>query len=166
MAYKNKTYICFDADTDMHIYNLMKAWKENEQIAFDFHNAHEICNLRDGSSEDTIKRRLRERLTNTKVMIVLIGEKTKNLHKYVRWEIEYAIEKNIPIIAVNLNKKKCKDDALCPSILKSELAIHISYGQKIINYALNKWPESHIKHKKAIEISSYYYDDSVYSNLD
>jgi len=103
MAYKNKTYVCFDADNDIHYYRLMTAWKENDKIAFNFHNAHEINNLRDGSSEETIKRKLRERLENTKVLVVLIGEHTKNLYKYVRWEIEYAIENNIPIIGVNLN---------------------------------------------------------------
>ena len=32
MAYKNKTYVCFDADNDIKYYNLMKAWKENETI--------------------------------------------------------------------------------------------------------------------------------------
>lgn len=152
MAYKNKTYVCFDADSDIKYYRLMQAWKENGQIAFNFHNAHEINNLRDGSSELTIKNKLRERLQNTKVFVILIGEKTKNLYKYVRWEIEYAIEKDIPIIAVNLNGEKELDNNLCPPILKDELALHIPFKQKAIDYALNYWPDSHkelIKTKKS-----------------
>ena len=32
MSYKNKTYVCFDADSDIHWYRLMTAWKENENI--------------------------------------------------------------------------------------------------------------------------------------
>ncbi len=116
MAYRNKTYVCFDADNDIRYYRLMTAWKENDRIAFDFHNAHEINNLRDGSSEETIKRKLRERLQNTKVLVVLIGEQTKSLYKYVRWEIEYAIEHDIPIIGVNLNDNR-KKNSLCPPIL-------------------------------------------------
>ena len=165
MAYRNKTYVCFDADNDIRYYRLMTAWKENERIAFNFHNAHEINNLRDGSSEATIKRKLRERLQNTKVLVVLIGEHTKNLYKYVRWEIEYAIEKDIPIIAVNLNKKKRKDDKLCPPLLRGELAIHIPFGQKIIDYALNHWPSSHVSHRKNGDTGAYYYKDSVYAGL-
>lgn len=165
MAYKNKTYVCFDADNDMKWYTLMLAWKENEEIAFNFHNAHEINNLRDGSSEETIKRKLRERLENTKVFVVLIGKDTKNLYKYVRWEIEYAIEKDIPIIAVNLNGKKEMDDNLCPPILRDKLAIHIPYGQKIMNHALNNWPSSHSSHKSNGDTGAYYYKDSVYDNL-
>ena len=28
MAYRNKTYVCFDGDKDMHYYRLMCAWKQ------------------------------------------------------------------------------------------------------------------------------------------
>lgn len=166
MAYANKTYVCFDADTDIHYYRLMTAWKENDKIEFNFHNAHEINNLRDGSSEETIKAKLRKRLKNTKVLVVLIGENTKNLYKYVRWEIEWAIENDIPIIAVNLNKKKVMDDKLCPSVLKDKLAIHIPFGQKIMDYALNHWPASYESHKKKGDTGAYTYIDSVYENLE
>ena len=148
MAYKNKTYVCFDANKadeskgDIKYYNLMKAWKENDKIAFDFHNAHEINNLRDGSSEETIKGKLRERLQNTKMLVILIGEHTKNLYKYVRWEIDYALEKDVPIIAVNLNGNRQQDD-LCPAILRNELAIYVTFNVAIIDYALNNWGDCH-----------------------
>ncbi len=165
MAYRSRIYTCFDADTDMNWYQLMKAWKENKAMNFDFDNAHEINNLRDGSSEETIKRKLRERFEYTKIFVVLIGKNTKNLYKYVRWEIEYALEKDIPIIAVNLNDKKSIDHELCPPILKEELAIHIPYEQKIIYYALNNWATSHISHKAKKEIRPRYYYDSVYNSL-
>lgn len=75
-------------------------WK----IDFDFYNAHDLNNLRDGSSEETIKTKLKERLKNTKQAIVLVGENTKNLYKFVRWEIDVAMSMDIPIIAVNLCK--------------------------------------------------------------
>lgn len=164
MAYTNKTYVCFDADTDIKYYNLMKAWKENDKIEFNFHNAHEINNLRDGSSETTIKNKLRERLQNTKVLVVLIGAKTANLYKYVRWEIEYAIENNIPIVAVNLNGKKSQDD-LCPPLLKKELAMYINFGQKIMNHALNSWTVQHETEKKKGYTGPFYYPDAVYDKL-
>ena len=37
MAYRNKTYVCFDGDTDMRYYNLMKAWKQNDNTDFNFY---------------------------------------------------------------------------------------------------------------------------------
>jgi len=165
MAYRNKTYVCFDADNDMRYYRLMEAWKENDEIAFNFHNAHEINQIRDGSLEETIKRRLRERLVNTKVFIVLIGDHTQNLYKYVRWEIEFAVENDIPIIAVNLNKIKKFDDNLCPPILNDKLAIHIPYGQKIIDYALNDWPAQHENYRNKKVIGPRWYTNEVYEKL-
>ena len=117
----------------------MTAWKENDQIAFNFQNAHEINNIRDGSSEATIKAKLRERLENTKVFVVLIGEHTQNLYKYVRWEIEYAVQKDLAVIAVNLNKMRSRNEKLCPPILADKLAMHVSYEQAILDYALNNW---------------------------
>ena len=29
LAYRNKTYVCFDGDTDMSYYRLMQAWHQN-----------------------------------------------------------------------------------------------------------------------------------------
>ena len=36
----------FDADTDIHIYRLMTAWKDNNNIDFNFHDAHDLNNLK------------------------------------------------------------------------------------------------------------------------
>ncbi len=153
MAYRNKVYVCFDADTDIHIYRLMKGWKASKHIDFDFHDAHDINNLRDGSSDDTIKRKLRERLNNAKILIVLIGTKTKNLHRFVRWEQEVALDLNIPIVAVNLNKCTSIDSELCPKIIRDELVLHIPYKLAPIKWAIENWPENHDKFLKKNEIS-------------
>jgi hypothetical protein len=42
MSYRNKTYVGFDADTDMHYYRLIQAWKANKNIDFNFYNVHDI----------------------------------------------------------------------------------------------------------------------------
>ena len=164
MAVQDKTYVCFDADEDIHYYRLMQAWKQNEHIDFNFDNAHEINTLRSWSSEETIKAKLRERLQNTKVLVVLIGKSTMNLYKYVRWEIEYAIDHDIPIVAVNLNGNKSQDN-LCPAILKDKLAVYIPFSPKIVAYALNNWPSEHRNYKAEGKIGKSYYNDWVYSTL-
>lgn len=87
MAYRNKTYVAFDGDNDMRYYQLMKAWKQSDNTAFNFYDAHDINSARDSSQEESIKRQLRERMTNSKVFILLIGENTKYLRKFVKWEI-------------------------------------------------------------------------------
>ncbi len=43
-AYKNRTYIAFDGDSDIRYYWFMKAWKHNTRdffIDFNFYDAHD-----------------------------------------------------------------------------------------------------------------------------
>ena len=47
MAYRNKTYVAFDGDRDIRYYHLMKAWKTNDNIDFDFHDVHDLNYTRD-----------------------------------------------------------------------------------------------------------------------
>lgn len=100
-----KTYVAFDADSDIRYYRLMKAWKQSDNSEFNFFDAHDLTNIWQYSSEETIKRNLRERLMNTKIFVLLVGEKTKYLYKYVKWEIEQAAK---PRFAYNSCKSKWK----------------------------------------------------------
>jgi len=147
MSYKNKTYIIFDADTDMKYYRLMTAWKANENIDFNFHNAHDLNNLRDGSQEETIKRRLRERMNNTKQVIVLVGDSTKFLYKFVRWEIEIALNMDIPVIAVNLNKLNNAHSKTPPILTKNSYFVSVPLEIKKIKYALDNFPGEYTREK-------------------
>lgn len=164
MAYRNKTYICFDGDTDMHYYRMMQAWKDNDNMNFNFHNAHDLNTARDTSQEESIKRQLRERFANSKLLIVLIGEKTKYLTKFVKWEMEVALRLDLPIIGVNLNKSRQKDDR-CPSTIKDQLVVYVPFAQKIITHAMDNWPAEHAKYRKESKTGAFYYVDSVYDNL-
>lgn len=163
--YTNKTYVAFDADNDIKYYRLMQAWKKNDNTSFNFYDAHDLNNLMSYSSEETIKTKLAERLRNTKIFVLLIGENTKYLYKFVRWEIEQAIKREIPIIAVNLNGIKGVDNNLCPAILKDALAVHVSFNQKIIEYALSNWASSDAQYRRDGKSGGYHYKDSVYKNL-
>ena len=164
-TYTNKTYVAFDADNDIRYYRLMQAWKKSDNTSFNFYDAHDLNNLMSWASEQTIKDKLTERLKNTKVFVLLVGNNTKYLYKFVRWEIAQAIKRGIPIIVVNLNGKRSMDDNLCPLIVKEELAVHVSYNQKVIEYAMNNWISSHEQYKKDNKTGAYFYKESVYSQL-
>jgi len=166
MSYRNKIYVAFDADSDIRYYRLMTAWKQNDNTNFDFYNAHDLNSIWNQSIEDTIKRRLRERLNNTKVFVLLVGEKTKFLYKFVRWEIEQALSMDLPIIVVNLNGKRGIDIDKCPLILKSELALHVSFNAKIIQKALENWELYHRKMRREGKTDPFYYDNDVYKSFD
>ena len=165
MSYSNKTYIAFDADNDIHYYRLMQAWKQSDNHSFNFYDAHELNNLLKTSSEETIKSKLRERLNNTKVFVLLVGEQTRYLYKFVRWEIEQAIKLNHPIICINLNGKRSKDADRCPPILREELALHISFNTKILEKALTDWQYLHYEHKRKGKSGDFSYSENIYKTL-
>lgn len=164
MAYRNKVYVSMDADNDLRYYFLMKAWKQNDNTNFNFYDAHDINTILD-KSEASIKAGLQERFRNTKIFVLLVGEHTKYLYKYVRWEIEEAIKRNIPCIVVNLNGKRSLDSVLCPALMREHLAVHISFNSKILQHALENWPNSYEKLKSNNESGAYYYNDDVYKRL-
>ena len=165
MSYRNKTYVAFDGDNDIKYYWLMKAWKRTDGSAFNFHDAHDINTARDSSQEQSIKRQLRTRMDNSKVFVLLIGENTRYLRKFVKWEIETAIKLDLPIIAVNLNGSMYKDN-LCPSSLEGQLTLFIPYGKRIMQYALENWPNSYFIYKSAGKSGAYHYRYNVYENLE
>ena len=88
---------------------------------------------------------------------VLIGQDTRSKHKYVRWEIEVAIEKECRIIGINLDGSRRVVDATCPPIIKNIGAIFVPFSPKIIAYALENY--------KMYPNSDYQYKDEVYSQL-
>lgn len=164
MAYHNKVYVSMDADNDLQYYRLMKAWKQNDNIGFNFYDAHDINMIYD-ASEASIKAGLQERFRNSKVFVLLVGDHTKYLYKYVRWEIEQAIKRELPCIVVNINGKRSCDYDLCPALMRDHLAIHISFNARILQYALENWPESALKHAREGRTGPFYYKDEVYKKL-
>jgi hypothetical protein len=162
MAYRNKTYVIFDGDNDMWAYGFMLGWKKNAHMEFDFFNAHDIGVITDRAAEETVKRTLRERLKNTKQAIVVIGNSTKNLYRFVRWEIETCLDLGIPIVSVNLNGARQMDPQLCPPILCGTCTVHVSFNAKIIQKALDDFCENFSSYKDKTDL---YYSDAVYKGL-
>lgn len=164
MSYKNKTYVIFDGDNDMWAYAFMKGWNAQEHMEFDFNDAHDIKPLSDYAAEETVKQRLRERFSQAKQVIVLVGKNTKNLYKFVRWEIEVAQKLDLPIIAVNLNNKRQFDSDLCPPILDGKYVVHVSFQMKIVQYAMDNFPGEYVSRDRSAG-GNRHYNDEVYRKL-
>lgn len=165
MSYKDKTYIIFDGDNDKWAYGRMKGWKALETIDFDFEDAHDEYPLTDRANDESyIKGKLRKRFANAKQVILLVGEQTKNLYKYVRWELDIAQELDIPIIAVNLNGDRAQNINTCPPIIRDEYVVHIPFKMKIIKYALDFFPTEY-KGRDTKSVGPRVYNDSVYEDL-
>lgn len=164
MAYRNKVYVAFDGDEDMPYYRMMTAWAADTKNDFELNNAHDLNKSYDSSSEESIKIQLRDRFANSKLFIILVGQHTKYLRKFVKWEIETAIRLEIPIIAVNINGKKKADD-LMPTLLLNNLSLVIPYKEAAIKYAMDHWPISDETHRKQNDNGQYSYKDKVYESL-
>ena len=143
----------------------MRAWKQNDRTDFNFFDAHDINTARDTSLEITIKKRLRERLANAKIFVSLIGEKTRYLYKFVRWELEQGLALNLPMIGVNLNQMRSQDLERCPPVIRHALVVYISFQPAILQHALENWPAEHSRLKGIGSSGPWYYPDDVYRGL-
>jgi Thoeris protein ThsB, TIR-like domain len=163
--YRNKLYVAFDGDEDMNYYNTLRMWRDNENIDFNFADAHDLNIARDSSLTES-KERLRERMHNSKAMLMLVGARTKYIRGYIPWEIGFARYLDLPIIVANLNDKSRYDPYRCPSALEQGRgAIHISFEKNIIKYAIENWPEYHNSHMSEVLDDVWHYKDSTYTSL-
>ncbi|KTD20137.1 TIR domain-containing protein [Legionella londiniensis] len=150
-----RTFVGFSS-TDIHYYRLMLAWKNHEHIDFNFTDcqlSHEI----NSENEAYIKRKCRERINMAGTFAVLIGNDTRNKHKYVRWEMEVALEKRCRIIGINLDGSRQVVDSTCPSIIRNIGAIFVPFSPKIVAYALENYTIQNDR--------DWYYTDEVYRQL-
>jgi hypothetical protein len=172
MAYRNKTFVSF-ASEDIHFYRLMRAWRENEKIEFDFYDAHDINVARDSSQADTINRRLRERLGNTKQVVMLIGDVTRRKaadpDTFVYYEARTILKLGLPIIFANVNRSREAQPNRIPEVLLEPYTMSTSFGPTILKYALDNFPQAYLgnlvlpedKRKKG----PYNYNKSIYDGL-
>lgn len=162
MGYRNRTYVIFDADNDMWAYAYMIGWNKSEHIEFDFFDAHDLRKISDAQDEKYIKSILKERLKNTKQAIVIVGQKTRNLYRFVRWEIDQCLTMGIPIIAVNLNGWRRMDEERCPPLLRNTPTVHVSFKARIIRHAMDDFCENFVSFKEKKDL---YYSDETYSAM-
>ena len=129
MAYRNGNYSAFYVDTpfsesnlnahatmDFRYYNLLRAWKASDS-SFPFIDSHDKnYNVRDGSDwERTLKPRIRERLRNSKNLILFLSSITKN-SPALREEVDYGInDLGLPVIVVYPDFSEESDIIICKS---------------------------------------------------
>ncbi|MFS7872557.1 TIR domain-containing protein [Streptomyces asiaticus] len=170
MAYRNKTYVAF-ASEDIHCYRLMEAWRDNKHIDFNFHDAHDINIALDTSQSETIRRRLGERLSNTKQTIVLLSDMTRpkaaKPSSFLYYEIEAIKRRNLPVVFVNLKGSRSVERARIPKSLAEHYSINVSFQPGIIKFALDKYVAAFQSNLAALQqkVGPHYYKEDVYVRL-
>lgn len=144
MSYRNKTYVAF-ASENIRSYYLMKAWRDNDHIDFSFYDAHDLNAARDTSLSETIKRRLRERMNNTK-QVVLLGSpdarrKGGDGVSFLAHEVKVALELDLPIVIAHLDASRNGPQANIPQPLldSSRYMLSVSFQAAIIIRALDDY---------------------------
>jgi len=151
----NRVFVGFSSD-DKHYFDLMKAWKKNKNMDFDFINL-QLDKAIDSNNEKYIKGLIRNKITSSRTFIQIIGNNTKSKYKYVRWEAEVAIEKNCRLICVNINGDKKMNNSLTPPILKNKGAMFIPFNANIIKYTLDNFQQK--------DNDDWHWKDNVYEIL-
>jgi Thoeris protein ThsB, TIR-like domain len=140
MTYRNKTFVSF-ASEDIRSYRLMQAWRANENIEFNFHDAHDLNTALDASQPQTIRRRLRERLANTKQVVLLIGDTTRSVAgrptRFLYYEVEIMKKLDLPVVFANLcGSRKVRRDRL-PAVLEDSYTMSVPFRPAAIKLALD-----------------------------
>lgn len=170
MAYRNKTFVSF-ASEDISSYRLMQAWRSNKKIDFNFLDAHDLNTARDTSDPATIKRRLRERLNNTKQVVLLTSADARKASsdsaRFIYYEVSVIKEFGLPVVFANLSGSREVDFGRIPTELQADYSMSVSFQPTIIKYALDNFPEAHARNKRLATPKSgpYHYKPSVYQGL-
>ena len=157
-TYRNGTYVAFDGQgevnptqSDLHNFQLLKAWQKNDNMRFNFVNSHEkTYNVRDSSSLETLKSRLKERMMNSKNMLVIVSSQTNRNRGLLNWEIEQAVEtyklprivayvgvENLNAFSLHLYKNWLPDKLLKYVNANTASVAHIPFSQFKIGGAIN-----------------------------
>ncbi|TCK61548.1 TIR domain-containing protein [Seleniivibrio woodruffii] len=162
MAYRNGNYAAFYvaepfvestlgayATKDFLYYQLLRAWKSTDS-SFPFNDSHnKTYNVRDDSDwETTLKPRLRERLRNSKNIVLFLSANTVN-SRALREEIDYGINnQELPVIVI-YPEYATKESLLTNGYLKDSVK---SLWDKlpIFRDSMSKVPTLHIHLEKSI----------------
>ncbi|MDA9009060.1 hypothetical protein N9K16_03765, partial [Alphaproteobacteria bacterium] len=107
MVNRTGTYIAFDGlgetnptKSDFRYYSTIQAWNLNKRVAFRFRDSHSATYaIRDTSTVDTVKSRIRERLSGSKNCLIILSDKTRKTGSMLSYEIEKAVDYyNLPLI--------------------------------------------------------------------
>lgn len=167
MSYRNKTYVAF-ASENIHLYRLMEAWRDNDKIDFNFYDAHDLFISRDTSKPDTIRRNLRQRMSNAK-QVIIIGtpeakKKGSDGTSFLAHEVDVMMEYDLPVVVANSGGSRKIERSLIPTPLldANYYTLSVAFSPAIIKFALDNYAPHYAGSDKT---GPHYYKQDIYSRL-
>lgn len=158
MTYRNGTYMAFDGLgqvnptlSDFKYYATIQGWTAHRHIDFRFVNSHDkTYAVRDTSSPETLKSRIRERLANSKNIVVILSSQTRKSGSMLSYEIEQAVDRyHLPLIITYVDYRIIAEPFLLssywPDALNTRIsnntaqAIHIPFGKNSLLDAIDQF---------------------------
>ncbi|MEN6358323.1 MAG: TIR domain-containing protein [Armatimonadota bacterium] len=158
MAYRNGTYIAFDGLgetnpvlSDFKYFADIKAWNANNNIEFAYVDSHEkTYAVRDTSLDATLESRIKERLSYSKNMVVILSSDTRKSGSKLSYEIENAVDNyKLPLIIAYVEYKAIADpqklSSYWPTALSKRInnttanAIHIPFAKNALLDAIGQF---------------------------
>lgn len=174
------TYIAFDGlgkvnptESDFRYYSVIQGWDANKKIEFNFTNSHEkTYAVRDTSSLITLQSRIRERLSLSKNMVVILSSDTRKSGSLLSYEIEQAVDVyKLPLIISYVDFDiVAKPESLhgyWPKALKDRIdngsakAIHIGFKKEPILDAIGQFSVN----DKQLPMSLCHYSEDAYRSF-
>lgn len=165
MSSNEKIYVAFDAVNDMASYNLLLDFKKQDGSIFAFYNGAKYAKELDKVSDDILKASIQGNMDDADIVLILLSKTVKSMRRFVKWQIEYALSKNKPVIVMNNSKIRGMDLDITPTILKNHLSLFIPFEEKALEVACTYWPKSFKEHRSNGEKTPYRYEYEVYKQI-
>lgn len=165
MSYKGKIYVICHETFDVAAYDKLKDMKQTDDSQFDFVDSLTLSVQLDVLNDEELKSLLYKNMDEADIVLILLSKKVKSMRKFVKWQVEYAINQGMPIICMNNSPLRSIDYSITPTKLKKKRSLYISYDSKVLELACINWVQSNKKHNDMEENIPYCYDKSVYDAL-
>lgn len=137
MSYRNGTYIAFDGLgqinptlSDFKYYATIQAWAQNSNIDFKYVDSHnKTYAVKDSSLRITLEQRIRERLSNSKNVIIILSSDTRKSGSMLTYEVEQAVDTYLlPLIVTYVDYKIVADPSRLSHYWPDALRMRIQNG--------------------------------------
>jgi hypothetical protein len=181
MAYRSGTYIAFDGLgqtnptlSDFKYYATMQAWDSHKNIDFKYVDSHDkTCAVRDTSLRTTLESRIRERLSNSKNVVVILSGDTRKSGSMLTYEVEQAVDRyDLPLIITYVDYRVVANPSSLstywPNALNTRItnnsarAIHIPFIKSALLDAISQFS---VNEQKQLSGSSNYYSEQAHRNF-
>jgi hypothetical protein len=110
----NKTFISFRGEDEFKVWGLRNL-SEFKNVSFEMDDVS-LRKAVDSRDEYYVRGIIRPKIENCGICLCMVGENTHRSRKWVPWEINLALEKRKPIIAMRF---KDTPNAITPSVLSN-----------------------------------------------